>query len=60
MAVVNGTDSDVGMGETEVTTGAPIHVLLVDDEASFRSATAQRLRLRGLRNDASSPPPTGM
>ena len=37
------------MGETEVTTDAPIHVLLVDDEASFRSATAQRLRLRGLR-----------
>ena len=49
MAAIDATDFDVVMSKTNVATAAPIHVLLVDDEAAFRSATAQRLRLRGLQ-----------
>ncbi len=37
------------MSTAEVTTDRSVHVLLVDDEGSFRRATAKRLRLRGLK-----------
>ncbi len=43
------TDSEASMMSTKPATEHTIHVLLVDDEESFRTATAKRLRLRGLQ-----------
>ena len=49
MPPVKETDPETGMISTEPATEHTIHLLLVDDEESFRTATAKRLRLRGLQ-----------
>lgn len=48
MPTLDRADLCTDMIDTDVTTDREIRVLLVDDEASFRTATAKRLRLRGL------------
>ena len=48
MLTLDSADLCTDMIDTDVTTDREIRVLLVDDEASFRTATAKRLRLRGL------------